>query len=119
MKNYDIICDEVREYKYDWYEDEHTKAGTKYYAFHLVIKNKTDKMIATRRFNLIYTDDKGNEGLAAKEIEFPNQTEKALQLQTYVNANLSIAGNIFFEVAKYVKEVQIQFESVKINVTLK
>ena len=121
MKKYNIICDEVREYKYAWHEKgEYRKAPTKYYAFHFVIKNKTEERLTTTNFKVSYKDDKGNEGILANKVTFPNDDEKPLMLNSYVEGNYSISGYVFYEIPNYVKEVQIHYnDTVNVNVTLK
>ena len=117
MKKYEIKCDDVREYKYDWYEKgTYRPDNIKYYAFHIVFKNTSNEnIILYDNIQLLYTDDKGNENIIAKT-HIPNTKEKASSLELYTKSNSNYSGNVFYEIPNYVKNVKIKYDKVTIDI---
>ena len=117
MENYDIICDKVREYEYEWYEEgNHRPSNLDYYAFHIVFKNKSTKnMTLYSNFKVTYTDENGNEDINAKS-HSSNSKESSQRLDFFAQPNSKYSGYIFFELPSYVKSVKIIYDKTTINV---
>ena len=117
MNKYEIKCDDVREYKYDWYEKgTYRPKDLKYYAFHLVFKNTSNEsLILSNNIQLTYTDNKGNKDINAKK-HVANQKESANSLEFFAKSNSNYSGNAFFEIPNYVKDVKIKYDKVTITI---
>lgn len=117
MNKYDIKCDDIREYKYDWYEKgNYRDKNVKYYAFHIIFNDKSNfGLTLLNEIKLTYTDDKGNENISAKTI-MPNTKESSSSLPHFTKSNDKVSGNIFFEIPNYVKDIKIKFKKVTINI---
>ena len=116
-KNYEMTCDDVREYKYDWYEKgDYRPKDIKYYAFHIIFKNKSkNSLFLHNNIKLTYTDNKGNENISAKS-HSANTKESHDSLELYPKAESNYSGNIFFEIPNYVNDIKIVYDKVTIEI---
>ena len=113
-EDFEIKCDEVKNYQYDELEKDRD-SSIDYYNFHIVFKNNSDTFKLLSNINLTYTDDKGNEDVSARR-HMSNMKEMSSALGLMVNENSTITGNVAFEIPKYVKDVSIKYENAIINI---
>ena len=113
---YEIKCDKVSNYEYDFYETEKYRGNEiEYYKFHIVFKNKNSIYRILRSIYLTYTDDNGNENVIAT-MHSPNTKESSTALQMVANKDVTYSGYIVYEIPKYVKDVTIKYENVSIQI---
>ena len=115
-KKYEIKCDKVSNYEYDYYETEKYRGDTiEYYKFHIVFKNKDSVYRLLREIHLTYTDENGNENVIAK-IHNPNMKEESESLSILATKDVTYSGYLVFEIPKYVKDVTIKYQNVNIEI---
>lgn len=115
-ESFDIKCDKVSDYKYDYFEKkEYKNSDNKVYNFHIVFQNKVNRLSILDTISLTYTDNKGNENVSAKKVH-ANVDESKNSLDIVTRDTLTHKGNIAFEIPKYVKDVKLVYEDVTINI---
>ena len=113
-ENYEIKCNKVSEYKYDYFEQkEYKKSDYKVYNFQIIFTNKKEIISTLNNIQLTYTDKEGNENIVAKKVN-ANVDESKNALDFLAKDTLTHKGNMAYEIPKYVNDVKIVYDSVTI-----
>ena len=109
-KSYDIICDEVI------LTDSMIQSNNnKTIGLHIIAKNKTDSILQLYNFKLTYTDQNGNTDIVAKT-GMPKVEDAFNTLNLYVEKGYSASGYIYYEIPKYVNDVELHFGKLLIKI---
>ena len=113
---FEIKCDKVSEYKYDFFEKKDFKDSEfKVYNFEIVFKNNKKRLTTLNNITLTYTDKDGNEDVIAKNHNV-NVDESKKSLDIFADDTLTHKGNMAYEIPNYVKDVKIIFNNVTIKI---
>ena len=114
-EEFEIKCDNISNYEYDYFEKEERRGNYNYYNFHIIFKNKTDSWKVLNTINLTYIDENGNEDIVAK-VHSPNSKEAANTLDFFAKDIVTYSGNMTYEIPKYVKDVKLKYQNVTITI---
>ena len=112
--NYEFKCDGIAIYDYDsFFEPEDERGNNEYYDFHIIFKNKSDKLKNLSSIVLTYTDENGNEDVIAKSYSSGMKPDR---LEFFAREQVTYTGYITFIVPKYVTDVKLKYDRVTISI---